>query len=93
VAGQSGYAFNQAFQRSNACFVEVAMPDQIRSGQYVSFVGQGGISVTVVRYGGVFVRVTSDGGTPVTYVKYGGTPISVDNEMDLPEEVREELGY
>ncbi len=69
------------------------MPDQIRSGQYVTFVGQGGIPVTVVRYGGIYVRVTSDGGTPVTYVKYGGTPISVDNEMDLPEDVRDDLGY
>ncbi len=59
------------------------MPKQIRSGEYISFVGQGGIPVTVVRYGGLFVRVIS----------YGGTPISVDNELDLPEEIREDLGY
>lgn len=68
------------------------MPEEIRSGEYISFVGQGGIPVTVVRYDGLFVRVISYGGTPVTYVKYGGTPISVDNELDLPEEIREDLG-
>jgi hypothetical protein len=39
------------------------------------------------------VRITSYGGTQVTYVKYGGVPITVDTERELPEEVKEEMGY
>jgi hypothetical protein len=67
--------------------------DQIASGEYVTFVAVGGIPVTVVRYGGTYVRITSYGGIQVTYVKYGGNPITVDTERELPEEVKEEMGY
>jgi len=69
------------------------MADQIYAGEYVHFVRQGGIPVTIARYGGTYVRVSNYEGKPVTFVKYGGTPISVDNEAMLPEDVREELGY
>ncbi len=72
---------------------EVVMPDQIRSGEYISFVRQGGIPVTIVKYGGLYVRVVSYGGKPVTFVRSGGTPISVDMEAELPEEIKEEIGY
>jgi hypothetical protein len=74
-------------------FAEAKMADQILSGEYVTFVGQGGAPVTIVRYGGTYVRVTSYGGKAVTYVRYGGTPIFIDREVDLPEEVKEELRY
>jgi hypothetical protein len=72
---------------------EARMADEIRSGEYVTFVPQGGVPVTIVRYGGIYVRVISYGGTPVTYVKYGGQPIGLDSEMNLPDDVKEELGY
>jgi len=74
-------------------FLEVNVTDQVLSGEYVTFVAQGGIPVTVVRYGGTYVRITSYGGKQVTYVKYGGAPITVDTERELPEEVKEEMGY
>jgi hypothetical protein len=69
------------------------MADDVLSGEYVTFVTQGGSPVTIVRLGGVYVRVTSYGGKPVTFVKYGGTPISVDSESLLPEDVKEDMGY
>jgi hypothetical protein len=69
------------------------MPDQIHSGEYVSFVRQGGVPVTIVKYGGLYVRVISYGGKPVTFVRSGGTLISVDLEAELPEDVKEEIGY
>jgi hypothetical protein len=72
---------------------EVTMPDQIRSGEYITFVHQGGIPVTIVKYGGIYVRVTSYGGKAVTFVRSGGTLISIGMEAELPEEIKEELGY
>ncbi len=69
------------------------MPDNISSGEYITFVRYGGIPVTIVRHGGTFVRVTSFGGKQVTYVRNGGTPIYVDREAELPEDVKEDLGY
>jgi len=65
------------------------MADQIYSGDFVTFVRQGGIPVTIVRSGGTYVRVTNYGGKPETYVKYGGTPIFVDREAELSEEIKE----
>jgi hypothetical protein len=47
------------------------MADQIYSGDFVAFVRQGGIPVTI----------------------YGRTSIFVDREAELPEEIKEELGY
>jgi hypothetical protein len=67
--------------------------DQIKSGEYITFVAQGGIPVSVARYGGTYVRITSFGGKQVTFVKFGGVPITVDTERELPEEVKEEMGY
>lgn len=58
------------------------MADQIYSGDFVAFVRQGGIPVTIVRSGGTYVRVTN----------YGGTSIFVDREAELPEEIKDELG-
>lgn len=69
------------------------MPDVIGPNEYVTFVHQGGIPVTIVRYGGTYVRVISYGGKPVTFVRSGGTPVCVDDERMLPEEVKEDLGY
>jgi hypothetical protein len=74
-------------------FDEGAMADQVSSGEYVTFVPQGGIPVTIVRYGGTFVRVVFYGGKPVTYVRSGGQQVSVPAEAELPEFVKEELGY
>jgi hypothetical protein len=73
--------------------MEVHMAEEIRSGEYITFVRDGGVPVTIVHYGGVFVRVTSFGGKLVTCVKSGGTQISVDIEAELPEDVKEEIGY
>jgi hypothetical protein len=73
--------------------VEAIMPDQVISGDYVTFVRQGGIPVTVARQGGVYVRVIRYGGKPVTYVKHGGALVTVDREAYLPEDVQEEIGY
>jgi hypothetical protein len=39
------------------------------------------------------VRVIRYEGKPVTFVKYGGTQIYIDREAELPEEIKEELGY
>lgn len=69
------------------------MAQELRSGEYVTFVRQGGIPVTVVRSGGTYVRVTPHGGTLVTNVRYGGIRVYVDNERELPEEVKEDIGY
>jgi hypothetical protein len=72
---------------------EGAMADQISSGEYVTFVPYGGIPVTIVKYGGIFVRVVSYGGKQVTYVRSGGAEIAIPREAELPEFVKEELGY
>ena len=69
------------------------MADSITTGDNVTFVPYGGIQVTIVRDGGTFVRVLSYGGKQVTYVRSGGAPISIDREAELPEFVKEELGY
>lgn len=69
------------------------MAEQVSSGEYVTFVPQGGIPVTIVRYGGTFVRVLFYGGKPVTYVRSGGQLVSVPTEAELPEFVKEELDY
>jgi hypothetical protein len=69
------------------------MTETIMSGEYVSFVREGGIPVTIVKYGGTYVRVTWSGGKQVRYVPYGGTPITVDREANLPEDIQRELGY
>jgi hypothetical protein len=73
--------------------MEVHMADEIQSGEYITFVQDGGTPVTIVHFGGVFVRVISYGGKLVTCVQSGGTPISVDIEAELPEDVKEEIGY
>jgi hypothetical protein len=72
---------------------EKPMPDEFFPGEFVTFVRQGGIPVSIVRYGGVYVRITRSGGKSVTFNQFGGTPITVDNERELPEEVREALGF
>lgn len=69
------------------------MADSILSGEYITFVRQGGIPVTIVRGKGIFVRVASYGGKPVTFVRSGGVEISIDREAELPEFVKEEIGY
>ncbi len=69
------------------------MADEIRSGEYITFVRYGGTPVSIVRQGGTFVRVTQYGGKPVTFVRSGGTPVFVERVAELPEEVKEELGY
>ena len=69
------------------------MVEEILSGEYITFVQDGGTPVTIVHNGGVFVRVTSFGGKQVTCVQSGGTPISVDIEAELPDDVKEEIGY
>jgi hypothetical protein len=68
------------------------MPDEIKPGEFVTFVRQGGIPVSIVRYGGTYVRIASSGGKLVTYASYGGTPVSVDREDQLPEDIKEMLG-
>ena len=68
------------------------MPDNFTPGEFVTFVRQGGIPVSIVRYGGTFVRIARYGGRPVTFVSFGGTPISVDQESELPEDIKEILG-
>ncbi len=68
------------------------MPEQLYSGDWISFVRQGGIPVTVVRYGGTYVRVTRFGGKEVTFVRNGGTLITVEDEALLPEDVKEQIG-
>jgi len=45
------------------------MADELRQGENVTFVRQGGIPVKVVRYGGTFVRLLPYGGTLVTAVR------------------------
>ncbi len=68
------------------------MADEFKPGDFVTFIRQGGIPVSVQRYGGTFVRIAQIGGKQVTYVRHGGTPISVDNEKNLPPDIKEELG-
>ncbi|HEX9013565.1 MAG TPA: hypothetical protein VF813_08620 [Anaerolineaceae bacterium] len=68
------------------------MADEFNPGEFVTFTRQGGIPVSIVRYGGTFVRVARYGGKAVTFVQWGGTPITVDNERELPEEIKELLG-
>lgn len=69
------------------------MAASVSSGEYVTFVRQGGIPVTLVRDRGTFVRVIGYGGKPVTLVRSGGVEISIDREAELPEFVKEEIGY
>ncbi len=69
------------------------MPDTIYPNEFVTFVHQGGIPVTIVRRDGLYVRVIGYGGKPVTYVRSGGIPVTVDSERLLPEEVKQEIGY
>jgi hypothetical protein len=69
------------------------MADQVFSGDTITFVRQGGVPVTVVRRGGIFVRVASSGGKPVRYVPHGGALITVERESELPEDVKEQIGY
>ena len=69
------------------------MADEFTPGEFVTFVRQGGIPVSIVRYGGTYVRVARYGGKQVTFVSYGGTPISVDKEAELPEDIKETLGF
>lgn len=69
------------------------MAEDLLTGDFVTFVPHGGLAVSIVRYGGVYVRVTRYGGKQVTYVPYGGTPITIDREAELPEDVKELIGY
>ena len=69
------------------------MSDTIASGEWVTFVHQGGIPVTIVRYGGTYVRVIVYGGKKVTFVHSGGIPVTVDSEARLPDEVKQEIDY
>lgn len=39
------------------------------------------------------MRITPSGGKAVTLDKSGGTPISVDDERQLPEDIKELMGY
>ena len=68
------------------------MADEFKPGDFVTFVRQGGIPVTVVRYGGTYTRVARSGGKLVTHVRYAGTPITVDDEKQLPDDIKEDLG-
>jgi hypothetical protein len=69
------------------------MAEIFRPGEFVTFVPQRGIPVRLVRYGGTYVRVSRAGGKPVTYSKFEGEPIMVDCEAELPEELKEIMGY
>ena len=69
------------------------MAGNFKPGEFITFVPQGGIPVRLVRYGGTYVRVLRTGGKAVTFSKYEGEPINVDRETDLPEELKEMLGY
>ena len=69
------------------------MAENLLTGEFVTFIPHGGLPVSIVHYGGVYVRVTRYGGKQVTYVPYGGTPITIDREAELPEEVKEQIGY
>ncbi len=69
------------------------MPDQVLSGDWITFVREGGIPVKVVRTGGIYVRVISYGGKPVSYDRYNGTPITVESEALLPDYIKEDIGY
>jgi hypothetical protein len=69
------------------------MAENLLTGEFVTFIPQGGLPVSIVRYGGIYVRVTRYGGKQVTHVPYGGTPITIDREAELPEDVKEQIGY
>jgi hypothetical protein len=69
------------------------MTTQLSPGEYVTFVRQGELPVTVVRRGGTYVRILRYGGKPVTHIHSGGLLISVDREYELPEDVQEDIGY
>ena len=68
------------------------MADEFKPGEFVTFVKEGGIPVSVQHRGGTAVRIAQNGGKQVTYVRFGGTAISVDNEKNLPLDIKEELG-
>jgi hypothetical protein len=72
---------------------EAGMVEKLLTGEFVTFVPYGGLPVSIVRYGGIYVRVTRYGGKQVTYVPHGGTPITIDREAELPEDVKEQVGY
>jgi hypothetical protein len=72
---------------------EAGMAENLLTGEFITFIPRGGLPVSIVRYGGIYVRVTRYGGKQVTYVPYGGTPITIDREAELPEDVKEQIGY
>jgi hypothetical protein len=69
------------------------MTEKLLTGDFVTFVHFGGLPVSIVRYGGTYVRILRYGGKQVTYVPNGGTPITIDREAELPEDVKEQIGY
>jgi hypothetical protein len=69
------------------------MAEKLLTGDFVTFSPYGGLPVSIVRYGGTYVRVLRYGGKQVTYVPNGGTPITIDREAELPEEVKQQIGY
>jgi len=76
------------------------MTDVFAPGEFATFVKQGGKlnpcpSLRGAKRRGnlTFVCVLKYGGKAVTLDKYEGTPISVDREDQLPEEVKEIMGY
>jgi hypothetical protein len=46
----------------------------------------------VARYGGIYTRIARSGGKRVTHVRYAGMPITVDDEKQLPIDIKEDLG-
>jgi hypothetical protein len=72
---------------------EAGMVENLFTGEFVTFIPIGGLPVSIVRYGGVYVRVSRYGGKPVTFVPHGGKPISIDREAELPEDIKEQIGY
>ena len=69
------------------------MADKITTDEFVTFVPRDGIPVRLARYGGTFVRVARYGGKTVTVSNHEGEAISVNREDELPEEIKEILGY
>jgi hypothetical protein len=69
------------------------MAEIFRPGEFIIIMPQGGIPVSLVRYGGTYVRVSHSGGKPGTFSKYEGEPITMDREVDLTEELEEIMGY
>ncbi len=66
---------------------------ELQPGDFVTFVPSGGIPVRLTRYGGTFVRLARAGGRLVTFSRYEGEAITVDREADLPDELKQTLGY